>query len=107
MLATKQKMLISLILIASLFVSLPALAQDTGTIKGQITDALGEPLIGANIYLEGTVYGAASDLDGAFVILDVPAGDYTIVVEYVGYRMQSDQVGVAMRRICQSKLQPG
>ena len=37
----------------------------TGKVSGRITNAdSGEPLIGANVILKGTVLGAASDLDG-------------------------------------------
>ena len=44
----------------------------TGKVSGRITNAdSGEPLIGANVILKGTVLGAASDLDGYFNILNV------------------------------------
>lgn len=61
-------------------------AQNDGQIVGSVVDSqTGEPLIGANIYLEGTTLGAASDLDGRYLILNVPEGGYTLVVSIVGY----------------------
>ncbi len=61
-------------------------AQSDGQIVGSVVDSqTGEPLIGANIYLEGTTLGAASDLDGRYLILNVPEGGYTLVVSIVGY----------------------
>ena len=61
------------------------LAQD-GKIRGNVTDKeSGEPLIGANIVIEGTNLGASSDINGEYVILSVPPGAYTIKVTYVGY----------------------
>ncbi|MCB0258309.1 MAG: carboxypeptidase-like regulatory domain-containing protein, partial [Calditrichaeota bacterium] len=59
---------------------------DSGTITGQLVDAqTGDPLIGANVLIDGTLLGASTDLDGLFVVTGVPAGTYTIVVDYVGY----------------------
>jgi len=55
---------------------LPALlaAQD-GKLRGKVTDKeSGEALIGANVVVEGTNLGAASDVNGDYIILTVPAG---------------------------------
>ena len=55
-------------------------------ITGTVLDSeSGDPLIGANIYLDNTSLGSASDLDGRYVILNVPAGSYTLVVSVIGY----------------------
>lgn len=59
----------------------------TGTIKGKIFDAkTNEPLIGASVLVTGTAIGAAADLDGNFVILNVPAGKQTLTASYVSYQ---------------------
>jgi outer membrane receptor protein involved in Fe transport len=56
-------------------------------IRGTVVDQKSkEPLIGANITVEGTNLGAATDVDGEFIILNVPIGTYTIKTSYVGYR---------------------
>lgn len=61
-------------------------AGNSGQIKGRILDAsTGEPLIGANVMLKGSVYGSATDLDGSYYISGVPVGQYSLVVRYVGY----------------------
>jgi len=61
-------------------------AGTTGKITGTITDAeTGEPLIGANILVKGTALGAAADMDGYFMILNVPPGKYTIQAMFIGY----------------------
>ncbi|QQS35250.1 MAG: carboxypeptidase-like regulatory domain-containing protein [Ignavibacteriales bacterium] len=58
----------------------------TGKLSGTIKDAQsGEPLIGANILIEGTSLGAATDVNGNYVILNVPPGKYNVVVSYIGY----------------------
>jgi outer membrane receptor protein involved in Fe transport len=58
----------------------------SGKITGIVTDATnGELIAGTNITVEGTSLGATSDLDGYFVILNVPAGLYIIRAQYIGY----------------------
>ncbi len=68
----------------------------TGIIRGTIIDAkTDEPLIGASVLVEGTTNGAAADLDGNYIIQNVPAGTYTLVVSYVAYN-QVTREGVAV-----------
>ncbi len=76
----------TLLLMAVCLTYQPLAANTTGKVAGSVVDAeTGEPIVGANIYLENTSLGAASDLDGAYVILNVPAGSYTLIVSVVGY----------------------
>jgi outer membrane receptor protein involved in Fe transport len=59
----------------------------TGKIAGAIKDAdSGEPLIGVNVTVEGTSLGAATDVDGTYIILNVPPGLYNIIFNYIGYQ---------------------
>lgn len=84
-------MLTRLTLLCSLLL-LPAIAasQGTGKIKGTVTDqASNEPLIGASVSIEGTSLGAATDIEGSYLILNVPAGTHTIRASYVGYQVVS------------------
>ncbi len=61
-------------------------AQVTGKIKGKITDAkTNEAIIGANIIILGTTMGNVTNIDGDYVILNVPAGNYTLKSSYIGY----------------------
>ncbi|WP_456440147.1 carboxypeptidase-like regulatory domain-containing protein, partial [Caldithrix abyssi] len=60
--------------------------QPTGRVIGKIVDKeTGDPIVGANVYLENTTLGAASDLEGNFLIDRVPAGNYTLIVSVIGY----------------------
>lgn len=69
-----------------LFVMAHLYGGTTGKLAGLVTDKnTGEPLVGANVVLEGTTMGAATDVDGYYAILNVPAGVYTVVVSYIGY----------------------
>lgn len=64
-----------------------AMGQGAGKISGVVTDTeTGEPLPGVNVVLKGTYLGASTDVDGFFVILNVPPGTYTVSFTYVGYQ---------------------
>lgn len=66
-----------------------ALAQN-GTIAGQVKDHKNsESVIGANVVIQGTSVGAATDIDGSFIINNVKPGTYTIVVSSVTYKTQT------------------
>jgi outer membrane receptor protein involved in Fe transport len=59
----------------------------SGKIRGVVTDAKSkEPLVGANIVVDQTNFGASTDIDGSFLILNVPVGTYTLKVSYIGFR---------------------
>ncbi len=60
----------------------------TGKIAGYVRDAeTGDPLIGADIIVEGAGYlGASAGLEGDYVIVGVPPGRYTVVARFMGYQ---------------------
>ena len=62
------------------------IAGSTGKITGKVTDSSNkDALIGVTIALEGTTYGAATDIEGNYLILNVPPGTYTLRASAVGY----------------------
>ena len=79
--------LILLIILVGIELPLYVYAQNTGKIAGTVTDAqTNEILIGANVVIEGTMLGSATDLDGNFFILRIPPGKYDVSVTYIGYQ---------------------
>jgi TonB-dependent receptor len=75
------------ILMPVMLLSAPAsvLAQH-GIVFGEIKDDdTGEPLIGVNVVISGTTTGTASDIDGRFVLRQVPEGAVTIIFRYIGF----------------------
>jgi outer membrane receptor protein involved in Fe transport len=76
------------ILITVLCMLFPVLLHaQTGKLAGKVTDReTGEPLIGANVVIEGTDRGAATNINGEYVILNVPIGKLTVVSSYIGYQ---------------------
>ncbi|OQX95647.1 hypothetical protein B6I21_04310, partial [candidate division KSB1 bacterium 4572_119] len=62
----------------------------TGKITGKIVDKdTGEPLPGVNVMLKGTMMGAATDINGIYIMLNVPIATYTVEATYIGYKTVS------------------
>jgi iron complex outermembrane receptor protein len=55
------------------------------TIKGNVKDNEGSPLVGANIELTPLKVGAISDINGNFSFRDIPEGEYTLRVSFIGF----------------------
>lgn len=82
----KSKFTLLKLLIFIIITAIPSFAQ-SGKVVGKVTDLeTGEPLIGANILVNGTNFGAATNVDGQFIILNVPPNTYTLVARYIGYK---------------------
>ena len=63
-------------------------SQTTGKLVGDVKDADGSSLVGANVIVLGTGSGASAGAEGDFTILNVPAGSYTVMATYIGYATQ-------------------
>lgn len=62
------------------------IAANTGKIAGKVIDKqTGDPLIGANVVVEGTDLGAATGEKGRYYIIQVPPGTYSLQCSYIGY----------------------
>ena len=69
-----------------------------GVISGIVTDADGEPLIGASVLVEGTTVGTVTDLDGTYS-LALPEGANQLVFAYTGFNTQKVELERFPRRI--------
>ena len=77
------------------FILLNYLFSQSGSIVGKVFDnKSGKGLIGANVIIDGTNQGAASDASGRYIITNVPFGDYKLKVSYIGYQTLELQVTV-------------
>jgi hypothetical protein len=75
--------------LATLFALLlaPAASAQFGQLRGTVTDAnSGEPLPGVNVVVEGLGVGAATDLNGQYVIIGVRPDTYSVLFSYIGYQ---------------------
>lgn len=58
--------------------------QNRGKVTGTITDSAGEPIIGANVSIQGTTVGTITDIDGKYSLEPVQNGQI-IQISYIGY----------------------
>jgi TonB-dependent SusC/RagA subfamily outer membrane receptor len=62
-----------------------AVAQETGRITGVVTDSVsGAPLVGVQVFLEGSELGAITRQNGRYSIANVPPGSYQLRAERIG-----------------------
>ncbi|MBW7847481.1 MAG: TonB-dependent receptor [Bacteroidales bacterium] len=93
--------LMFLILCGSPFVTK---AQDAN-IRGFVYESKsGEPIIFSNVYLEGTNYGASTDVNGYFSITRIPTGRYTLLVTYLGYDTIREEIQVKKGEVINKKF---
>ncbi|MBQ8674455.1 MAG: TonB-dependent receptor [Bacteroides sp.] len=86
-----------------IIVSASAAAQQDGRkVSGQVVDAQGEPIIGANVVVKGTSNGVITDIDGRYTLNGVPA-DAVILFSYIGY--QSTELKASDKNIAKVVLQ--
>jgi hypothetical protein len=79
----------AIIIFLILFAHSFTIAGTTGKIMGVVLDKeTGDPLPGINVYLEETPLGAASDVDGFYIINNIRPGEYTVIFSAVGYQTQ-------------------
>ncbi len=72
-----------------------AVAQDSKTITGTVTDAdTSEPIIGATVVIPGSTIGTVTDLDGKYE-LKVPANYSSVQISFIGYKPQKFDLGAS------------
>jgi outer membrane receptor protein involved in Fe transport len=75
------------ILIGLLLITSMVFGGTTGKLAGKVINTeTGKPLAGANVFVEGTRLGAATDLDGEYYIINIPAGRYSVTASSLGYQ---------------------
>ena len=68
----------------------------SGIISGFISDSSSaEALIGANVILQETGQGMATDINGYYIIQDITPGDYVLMVSYVGFKLKKEKLNIS------------
>ncbi len=70
-----------------------------GSIKGKITNKDGEGLQFVNITLKDSKYGTVSNEDGEFLLKNIKAGTYTLIVKFVGLKTQEKTIEVTDKNV--------
>jgi len=82
-------------LLLFLGLSVVSFAQKTGAVSGiLIDDSNGEPLAFANVAIESTSLGTVTNDEGKFTIPNIPTGEYTLILRYVGYETREIPVTI-------------
>ena len=64
------------------------------SVSGRVTDASGQPIVGASVIVRGTTVGVSTDTEGRFVLeVPSPAASQTLEVSYLGYETAAVPVG--------------
>ena len=64
------------------------------SVTGRVTDASGQPIVGASVIVRGTTVGVSTDTEGRFVLeVPSPAASQTLEVSYLGYETATVPVG--------------
>jgi len=85
-----------IVLLVSLFmITSFAFAAGAGNLAGKVTNEKnGDPIANANIYIEGTEFGMLTRNNGTFLLKNVPEGNYTVAVRYLGYELTKKPVEI-------------
>ncbi len=90
--------------IVSLFILCTQLLIAQTTISGIVTEKSGEPIIGANIFIEDSYDGSITEVDGTFSFQTDLKGEQTLLVSYLGYESKSLTQDVATMTSLKIKL---
>jgi iron complex outermembrane receptor protein len=74
-------------------------------IVGKIVDDKEMPIEAANVYLRGTIYGAATNAEGEFTIENIPAGDFILTISIIGYQLKELPVQVGNEMVDAGTIQ--
>ena len=82
----------SFVLLLFLLQSVVVSGQISTAISGTVVDMRGEPVPGANIMLENTYDGTSSDASGRFSFVSKDAGEYYLIVTFIGYKTFRERI---------------
>ena len=73
----------------------------TGSVNGLVTDESGAAVGAAKIVVtdrdRGTTFGSVADASGRFVVTALPPGNYSLIVEAVGFKRQTRYAPIKVR----------
>ena len=95
MIKRKSQLSVFLLFVLLSFLTSDLYSQNYGRVTGRVLDKrTGAPLADANVYLANTTLGSITNKGGRYTIEEIPPGNYTLIVSFVGYAR--DQVSVVI-----------
>ncbi|MBN1180990.1 MAG: TonB-dependent receptor [Bacteroidales bacterium] len=76
----------------AIFIMLSTQSYPQTLIKGIVSDTKNNPLVGANVYIEGTYEGTTTNEDGQFTLKTSLFGEKVIAVSYIGYEEKKQTI---------------
>ena len=74
---------------------LPPQFGEAQTVTGSVRDqATGNPVVGAQVFIEGSDLGTLTQSSGRYLLVNVPTGTQTLTVQFLGYRSESVSITV-------------
>jgi TonB-dependent receptor len=91
-----------------LLMQVASMAQ-SGILRGTISDEIGLGLPGANITIQGTKFGASTNVDGDYILQGLPEGTHIMQVSYLGYNTVQQGISITGGEvtIANVSLEPG
>ena len=99
-----MRKLLSLIVLSvmGLTMLMAQVKQVTGTV---ISNEDGEPIIGASVLVKGTQIGVTTDVDGNFVLSNLPSDAKTLVISYLGMKTQEVPIKSVVKVTLESAME--
>ena len=94
-----MKTILTMILSITTF---PAYCQTT--ISGKVVSENGDPITGANIYLENSYDGASSDANGEFIFTCSESGSKNLIASFIGYKQWQQEIELSDHHNIQIKM---
>lgn len=90
-----MKLRLLVVLLSLISAPLTVFAGLYGTLTGKVTDAKGKPVVGATVRVQGTTRGAFVKADGNYIVVNIPSGQYQVVVKAVNYKEFKGNVSIS------------
>lgn len=90
-----------------LFLAVTGISAAQSTITGRVlNENTNEPLIGANVYIAKLDKGSITDLDGGFILENLPRGSYDLLISSIGFSSSTLTIQIPITETLEIKLAP-
>jgi iron complex outermembrane receptor protein len=76
-------------ILMTLFLGLSAMLYAQNTVTGTIINTRNQPLVGASVFLSELQKGVQTDINGKYVLNNLPNGNLKIIISLVGFKTQN------------------